>query len=157
MKAYAVRATVPTSWPSRRSTFVTLGRYLNLRTLSIPASAFAKAASGNRAARLFRARSRIATAPRRVSSWLARAASHAAWNTISVTPNTCGALAILAFFMSCSPFTFCRGIARAAEAGALLHDAGHMISHRGHHKHGEYLALNEIFRVSRAGTSVVAR
>lgn len=28
------------------------------------------------------------------------------------------------------------------EAGALLHDAGHMISHRGHHKHGEYLVLN---------------
>ena len=28
------------------------------------------------------------------------------------------------------------------EAGALLHDTGHMISHRGHHKHGEYLVLN---------------
>jgi exopolyphosphatase/guanosine-5'-triphosphate,3'-diphosphate pyrophosphatase len=28
------------------------------------------------------------------------------------------------------------------EAGALLHDTGHLISHRGHHKHGEYLALN---------------
>ena len=28
------------------------------------------------------------------------------------------------------------------EAGALLHDAGHRISHRAHHKHGEYLALN---------------
>jgi len=28
------------------------------------------------------------------------------------------------------------------EAGALLHDIGHRISHRGHHKHGEYLALN---------------
>jgi exopolyphosphatase/guanosine-5'-triphosphate,3'-diphosphate pyrophosphatase len=28
------------------------------------------------------------------------------------------------------------------EAGALLHDVGHMVSHRGHHKHGEYLALN---------------
>jgi exopolyphosphatase/guanosine-5'-triphosphate,3'-diphosphate pyrophosphatase len=28
------------------------------------------------------------------------------------------------------------------EAGALLHDIGHMISHRGHHKHGEYLVLN---------------
>jgi exopolyphosphatase / guanosine-5'-triphosphate,3'-diphosphate pyrophosphatase len=28
------------------------------------------------------------------------------------------------------------------EAGALLHDLGHRISHRGHHKHGEYLALN---------------
>ena len=28
------------------------------------------------------------------------------------------------------------------EAGALLHDTGHMISHRAHHKHGEYLALN---------------
>jgi len=27
------------------------------------------------------------------------------------------------------------------EAGALLHDVGHRISHRGHHKHGEYLAL----------------
>jgi exopolyphosphatase / guanosine-5'-triphosphate,3'-diphosphate pyrophosphatase len=27
------------------------------------------------------------------------------------------------------------------EAGALLHDTGHMISHRGHHKHGEYLAM----------------
>ncbi len=28
------------------------------------------------------------------------------------------------------------------EAGALLHDIGHRVSHRGHHKHGEYLALN---------------
>ncbi len=28
------------------------------------------------------------------------------------------------------------------EAGALLHDTGHRISHRGHHKHGEYLVLN---------------
>jgi exopolyphosphatase/guanosine-5'-triphosphate,3'-diphosphate pyrophosphatase len=28
------------------------------------------------------------------------------------------------------------------EAGALLHDTGHMISPRAHHKHGEYLALN---------------
>jgi exopolyphosphatase/guanosine-5'-triphosphate,3'-diphosphate pyrophosphatase len=28
------------------------------------------------------------------------------------------------------------------EAGALLHDVGHLVSHRGHHKHGEYLALN---------------
>src|SRR5208282_5679786 len=28
------------------------------------------------------------------------------------------------------------------ESGALLHDVGHRISHRGHHKHGEYLALN---------------
>jgi exopolyphosphatase/guanosine-5'-triphosphate,3'-diphosphate pyrophosphatase len=28
------------------------------------------------------------------------------------------------------------------EAGALLHDTGHLISHRAHHKHGEYLALN---------------
>src|SRR5262249_8562918 len=28
------------------------------------------------------------------------------------------------------------------EAGALLHDIGHRISHRGHHKHGEYLVLN---------------
>jgi exopolyphosphatase/guanosine-5'-triphosphate,3'-diphosphate pyrophosphatase len=28
------------------------------------------------------------------------------------------------------------------EAAALLHDIGHMVSHRGHHKHGEYLALN---------------
>src|SRR5262249_10788770 len=28
------------------------------------------------------------------------------------------------------------------EAGALLHDIGHRVSHRGHHKHGEYLAAN---------------
>jgi exopolyphosphatase/guanosine-5'-triphosphate,3'-diphosphate pyrophosphatase len=28
------------------------------------------------------------------------------------------------------------------EAGALLHDIGHAVSHQGHHKHGEYLALN---------------
>jgi exopolyphosphatase / guanosine-5'-triphosphate,3'-diphosphate pyrophosphatase len=28
------------------------------------------------------------------------------------------------------------------EAGALLHDTGHMVSHRGHHKHGEYFAMN---------------
>jgi len=28
------------------------------------------------------------------------------------------------------------------EAGALLHDIGHRVSHRAHHKHGEYLSLN---------------
>jgi len=28
------------------------------------------------------------------------------------------------------------------EAGALLHDLGHVVSHRGHHKHGEYLVYN---------------
>jgi exopolyphosphatase / guanosine-5'-triphosphate,3'-diphosphate pyrophosphatase len=28
------------------------------------------------------------------------------------------------------------------EAGALLHDVGHRVSHRAHHKHGEYLAMN---------------
>ena len=28
------------------------------------------------------------------------------------------------------------------EAASLLHDIGHRVSHRGHHKHGEYLALN---------------
>jgi exopolyphosphatase / guanosine-5'-triphosphate,3'-diphosphate pyrophosphatase len=28
------------------------------------------------------------------------------------------------------------------EAGALLHDVGHRVSHRAHHKHGEYLAIN---------------
>jgi exopolyphosphatase / guanosine-5'-triphosphate,3'-diphosphate pyrophosphatase len=28
------------------------------------------------------------------------------------------------------------------EAAALLHDLGHRVSHRAHHKHGEYLALN---------------
>jgi exopolyphosphatase/guanosine-5'-triphosphate,3'-diphosphate pyrophosphatase len=28
------------------------------------------------------------------------------------------------------------------EAGALLHDIGHRITHRGHHKHAEYLTLN---------------
>ena len=28
------------------------------------------------------------------------------------------------------------------EAGALLHDIGHRVSHRGHHKHGEYLTQN---------------
>jgi exopolyphosphatase / guanosine-5'-triphosphate,3'-diphosphate pyrophosphatase len=28
------------------------------------------------------------------------------------------------------------------EAGALLHDVGHTVSHKGHHKHGEYLTMN---------------
>jgi len=28
------------------------------------------------------------------------------------------------------------------EAAALLHDVGHTVSHKGHHKHGEYLTLN---------------
>jgi exopolyphosphatase/guanosine-5'-triphosphate,3'-diphosphate pyrophosphatase len=28
------------------------------------------------------------------------------------------------------------------DAGALLHDIGHSISHKGHHKHGEYLTMN---------------
>lgn len=28
------------------------------------------------------------------------------------------------------------------EAGALLHDIGHIVNHKGHHKHGEYLVRN---------------
>ena len=28
------------------------------------------------------------------------------------------------------------------EAAALLHDIGHSVSHKGHHKHGEYLTMN---------------
>ncbi|HUL17558.1 MAG TPA: Ppx/GppA phosphatase family protein [Terriglobales bacterium] len=28
------------------------------------------------------------------------------------------------------------------DAGALLHDVGHTVSHKGHHKHGEYLTMN---------------
>jgi len=117
MKAYACAATVPTSWPSRRFTFVTLGRYLNLRTLSIPGVGIREGLLQKSRARLFRARSRIATAPRRVSSWLARAASHAAWNTISVTPNTCASLASC-FFDELQPVHhFAGGIARAARSG----------------------------------------
>src|SRR6266700_2770659 len=43
------------------------------------------------------------------------------------------------------------------EAGALLHDTGHMISHRGHHKHGEYLALHgDIPGVSARERAIVA-
>jgi len=43
------------------------------------------------------------------------------------------------------------------EASALLHDVGHMISHRGHHKHGEYLALNgDIPGLEGRGRAVVA-
>jgi len=36
MKAYACAAIAPTSWAIAAITFVTLGRYLNLRTMSIP-------------------------------------------------------------------------------------------------------------------------
>jgi len=43
------------------------------------------------------------------------------------------------------------------EAGALLHDSGHMISHRGHHKHGEYLVLHgDIPGLGRRERAIVA-
>jgi len=39
--------------------------------------------------------------------------------------------------------SFARAVSRVVGSRiAVTHDVGHRVSHRGHHKHGEYLAMN---------------
>jgi exopolyphosphatase/guanosine-5'-triphosphate,3'-diphosphate pyrophosphatase len=123
-------------------TFVTLGRYLNLRTLSIPGvgiregllQEIARDAFSRKEPHRYNAAARqLLVGTRSFARRLEYDQRHA---------EHVRELSIL-LFDKLQPVHHLLAESRVLlESGALLHDVGHMISHRGHHKHGEYLALN---------------
>lgn len=142
MKAYGVRRDRADVMGIAAIIFLTIGRYLNLRVLAIPGVGVregllqetAREAFSRKEPHRYDERARqIVTATRsfaRRMNFDQRHAEHV--RELS-----------LMLFDQLQPVHHLPGPARVLlEAGALLHDVGHRVSHRGHHKHGEYLALN---------------
>jgi exopolyphosphatase / guanosine-5'-triphosphate,3'-diphosphate pyrophosphatase len=142
MKTYAVRRDRADVMGIAAITFITLGRYLNLRTLSVPSvgiregllQEIAREAFSRKEPHRYNATFRqLLVGTRSFARRLEYDQPHA---------EHVRELSIL-LFDQLQPVHHLPAQARVQlEAAALLHDIGHMVSHRGHHKHGEYLALN---------------
>src|SRR5437763_397449 len=123
-------------------TFITLGRYLNLRTVSIPGVGIREGLIQEIARDAFSRKEphRYSAAARQLlvsTRSFARRLEYDQRHAEHVRE-----LSIM-LFDSLQPVHHLPAESRVLlEAAALLHDVGHAVSHRGHHKHGEYLTLN---------------
>ena len=142
MKAYGARRDRADVMGIAAIIFVTLGRYLNVRTLAVPAVGIregviheiaTEAFSRKEPHRYTAAARQLLAGARSFSRRLERDQRHAEHvRELS-----------LQLFDELQALHHLPGDARVIlEAGALLHDIGHSISHKGHHKHGEYLTMN---------------
>jgi exopolyphosphatase/guanosine-5'-triphosphate,3'-diphosphate pyrophosphatase len=142
MKAYAVRRDRADVMAIAAITFVTIGRYLNLRCFAIPGvglregllQEIAHDAFSRKEPHRYNAESRqLIVGTRSFARRLEFDQAHA---------EHVRELSILLFDQLQAAHHLPAQSRVLLEAGALLHDIGHRVSHRGHHKHGEYLALN---------------
>jgi exopolyphosphatase / guanosine-5'-triphosphate,3'-diphosphate pyrophosphatase len=142
MKAYAVRRDRADVMAIAAITFITVGRYLNIRQFAVPGvgiregqlQEIAREAFSRKEPHRYNAAARQMLASTRS---FARRMKYDQPHAEHVRE-----LGIM-LFDQLQPVHHLPAQARVLlEAGALLHDTGHMISHRAHHKHGEYLALN---------------
>ena len=141
MKAYGVRRDRADVMGIAAVTLITLGRYLNIRTPMIPGvgvregllQEIAREAFSRKEPHRYDAEARqLLVGTRSFARRLEYDQRHA---------EHARELSIL-LFDQLQPVHHLPAQSRVLlEAGALLHDVGHMVSHRGHHKHGEYLAL----------------
>jgi exopolyphosphatase / guanosine-5'-triphosphate,3'-diphosphate pyrophosphatase len=142
MKAYGVRHDRADVMGIAAITFITLGRYLNLRSFSIPGVGVREGLLHGIAREAFSRKvpHRYDSAARQLlvgTRSFARRLEYDQQHAEHVRE-----LSVL-LFDQLQPVHHLPAQSRVLlEAGALLHDVGHMVSHRGHHKHGEYLALN---------------
>jgi exopolyphosphatase / guanosine-5'-triphosphate,3'-diphosphate pyrophosphatase len=142
MRTYAVRRDRADVMAIAAITFVTLGRYLNLRTFSIPGVGVREGLIQEIAREAFSRKEphRYDAAARQLlvgTRSFARRLEYDQRHAEHVRE-----LSII-LFDRLQPIHHLPAESRPLlEAAALLHDVGHMISHRGHHKHGEYLTLN---------------
>jgi len=142
MKTYGVRRDRADVMGIAAVTLITLGRYLNIRTLMIPVvgvregllQEIARDAFSRKEPHRYNAEARqLLVGARSFARRLEYDQRHA---------EHVRELSIL-LFDQLQPLHHLPAQSRVLlEAGALLHDVGHMVSHRGHHKHGEYLTLN---------------
>ena len=142
MKTYAVRRDRADVMGVAAITLITLGRYLNLRSFAIPGVGVREGLLQDIARDAFsrkephhynEAMRQLLVGTRSFARRLGYDQQHA---------EQVRELSIL-IFDQLQPVHHLPPHSRVLlEAGALLHDTGHMVSHRGHHKHGEYFALN---------------
>jgi len=142
MKSYGIRRDRADVIGIAAITFVTLGRYLNIRNFSIPSVGLREGLTQEIAREAFSrtephrydaAARQLLVGTRSFSRRLQKDQTHA---------EHVRELSVL-LFDQLQPLHHLPAQSRVLlEAGALMHDTGHMISHRGHHKHGEYLVLN---------------
>jgi exopolyphosphatase/guanosine-5'-triphosphate,3'-diphosphate pyrophosphatase len=142
MKSYGIRRDRADVLGIAALTFVTLGRYLNIRNFSIPSVGLREGLIQEIAHQAFSrtephrydvAARQLLVGTRSFARRLQKDQTHA---------EHVRELSIL-LFDQLQPVHHLPAQSRVLlEAGALMHDTGHMISHRGHHKHGEYLVLN---------------
>jgi exopolyphosphatase/guanosine-5'-triphosphate,3'-diphosphate pyrophosphatase len=142
MKTYGVRRDRADVIGIAAIIFITLGRYMNLRALSIPSigiregllQEIAREAFSRKEPHRYNAQARqLIVGTRSFARRLEYDQPHA---------EHVRELSILLFDQLQAVHHLTPQSRVLLEAGALLHDVGHMVSHRGHHKHGEYLALN---------------
>jgi exopolyphosphatase/guanosine-5'-triphosphate,3'-diphosphate pyrophosphatase len=142
IKAYAVRRDRADVMGVAAITLLTLGRYLNLRTFALPGvgvregllQEIAREAFSRKEPHRYNAAARqLLVGTRSFARRLGYEQQHA---------EHVRELSIQLFDQLQAVHHMPAHSRVLLEAGALLHDTGHMISHRGHHKHGEYLALN---------------
>jgi exopolyphosphatase/guanosine-5'-triphosphate,3'-diphosphate pyrophosphatase len=142
MKTYGVRRDRADVMGIAAVTLIALGRYLNIRTLMIPVvgvregllQEIARDAFSRKEPHRYNAEARqLLVGARSFARRLEYDQRHA---------EHVRELSIL-LFDQLQPLHHLPAQSRVLlEAGALLHDVGHKVSHRGHHKHGEYLTLN---------------
>jgi exopolyphosphatase/guanosine-5'-triphosphate,3'-diphosphate pyrophosphatase len=142
MKAYAVRRDRADVMGIAAITFLTLGRYLNVRCMAIPAVGVREGILQEIAHEAFSRKEphRYNAAERQLLLGTRSFARRMEYD--QVHSEHVRELSILLFDRLQAVHHLPAHGRVLLEAGALLHDVGHAISHHGHHKHGEYLALN---------------
>jgi exopolyphosphatase / guanosine-5'-triphosphate,3'-diphosphate pyrophosphatase len=142
MKTYGVRRDRADVMGIAAITLATLGRYLNLRQFAIPGVGVREGVLQEIACEAFSRKEphRYNAAARQLLTGTRSFARRIGFD--QQHSEHVRELGIL-LFDQLQPLHHLPAQSRVLlEAGALLHDTGHMISHRGHHKHGEYMALN---------------
>ena len=142
MKTYAVRRDRADVMGIAAITLLTLGRYLNVRCLAIPAVGVREGILQEIAHEAFSRKEphRYNAAERQLllgARSFARRMQYDQAHSEHVRE-----LSILLFDRLQALHHLPAHGRVLLEAGALLHDVGHAISHHGHHKHGEYLTMN---------------
>ena len=142
MKNYGVRRDRADVMGIAGLIFITLGRYLNLRTLAIPRVGIregllreiAREVFSRKEPHRYNASARELLSGTRVFARRLNSDRRHAEHIRELS---------LQLFDQLQPVHHLPAESRVLlESAALLHDVGHTVSNKGHHKHGEYLALN---------------
>ena len=142
MKAYGVRRDRADVMAVAAIIFVTLGRYFNIRTFTIPGVGLREGLLQEIARDAFSRKEPHRYTPEMRQMLLSTRSFGRRLEYDQQHAEHVRELSLM-LFDQLQPLHHLPVQARVQlEAGALLHDVGHRVSHRGHHKHGEYLALN---------------